>query len=217
MTTHEIEARRYLRKCRRARKIRQQHITLIAVVFCITLILVCSYQKDKPSTALSAEPTNAVIANSQPTTTVLVSRTRDDITSDGRLLSRDLQEIMQDYCSEYGVPYALALAIAEVETHFDPDAVSSGGDYGLMQINTCNHKWLSEMGIDVMTYEGNIEAGIYIISQHLGNYKEPELALMAYNSGPTGAKQLWDAGTYQTDYSRKVMAAFEHWTSVLEG
>ena len=109
------------------------------------------------------------------------------------------------------------MAIAEVETHFDPDAVSSGGDYGLMQINACNHKWLSEMGIDVMTYEGNIEAGIYIISQHLSNYKEPELALMAYNSGPTGAKQLWDAGTYQTDYSRKVMAAFEHWTSVLEG
>lgn len=214
MTTHEIEARRYLRKCRRARKIRQQRITLTALVLCITLILVCSYQKDKPSTA---EPTNAVITNAQPTTTVLVSRTRDDITSDGRLLSRDLQEIMQDYCSEYGVPYALALAIAEVETHFDPDAVSSGGDYGLMQINTCNHKWLSEMGIDVMTYEGNIEAGIYIISQHLSNYKEPELALMAYNSGPTGAKQLWDAGTYQTDYSRKVMAAFEHWTSVLEG
>lgn len=214
MTTHEIEARRYLRKCRRARKIRQQRITLTALVLCITLILVCSYQKDKPSTA---EPTNAVITNAQPTTTVLVSRTRDDITSDGRLLSRDLQEIMQDYCSEYGVPYALALAIAEVETHFDPDAVSSGGDYGLMQINTCNHKWLSEMGIDVMTYERNIEAGIYIISQHLSNYKEPELALMAYNSGPTGAKQLWDAGTYQTDYSRKVMAAFEHWTSVLEG
>lgn len=217
MTTHEIEARRYLRKCRRARKIRQQRITLIALVLCITLILVCSYQKDKPSTAQSAEPTNAVITNAQPTTTVLVSRTRDDITSDGRLLSHDLQEIMQDYCGKYGVPYALALAIAEVETHFDPDAVSSGGDYGLMQINTCNHKWLSEMGIDVMTYEGNIEAGIYIISQHLSNYKEPELALMAYNSGPTGAKQLWDAGTYQTDYSRKVMAAFEHWTSVLEG
>ena len=98
-----------------------------------------------------------------------------------------------------------------------PDAVSGTGDYGLMQINSINHEWLSEIGFDVMTYDGNIEAGIYIISQHLNKYGKPELALMAYNSGPTGAQKLWDAGTFQTDYSRKVMAAFEHWTSVLEG
>ena len=87
----------------------------------------------------------------------------------------------------------------------------------IMQINSINHEWLSEIGFDVMTYDGNIEAGIYIISQHLNKYGKPELALMAYNSGPTGAQKLWDAGTFQTDYSRKVMAAFEHWTSVLEG
>lgn len=143
-------------------------------------------------------------------------RYRDDIVSDGRLLSYELQEFMQDCCEEYGVPYALALAIAEVETHFDPDAVSSTGDYGLMQINECNHEWLLDMGLDVMTHEGNIEAGIYIISGHLANYGEPELALMAYNCGASGARKLWAAGQYQTDYSRKVMAAFEYWTSVLE-
>lgn len=39
---------------------------------------------------------------------------------------------------------------------------------------------------------------------------------MAYNCGPGGARNLWDAGTYQTGYSRKVMTAFEYWTSVLE-
>lgn len=143
-------------------------------------------------------------------------RYRDDIVSDGRLLSYELQEFMQDCCEEYGVPYALALAIAEVETHFDPDAVSRTGDYGLMQINECNHEWMLELGFDVMTYEGNIEAGIYIISGHLANYGEPELALMAYNCGASGARKLWAAGQYQTDYSRKVMAAFEYWTSVLE-
>ena len=143
-------------------------------------------------------------------------RYRDDIVADGRLLSYELQEFMQDCCEEYGVPYALALAIAEVETHFDPDAVSKSGDYGLMQINECNHEWLLEMGLDVMTYEGNIEAGIYIISGYLEQYGEPELALMAYNCGASGARKLWAAGQYQTDYSRKVMAAFEYWTSVLE-
>lgn len=94
------------------------------------------------------------------------ARHRDDIVSEGRLLSYELQEVMQDCCEHYEVPYALALAIAEVETHFDPDAVSATGDYGLMQINSVNHEWLLEKGLDPMTHAGNIEAGIYIISQY---------------------------------------------------
>lgn len=223
MTTRELEARRYTRRCRqrrRARKIRRKRIALILFACCAVFVWACACKNVEPETAPPTEPTASSTVTIEPTpvpTTAPVSRTRDDIVSDGRLLSYGLQEVMQDYCEDYGVPYALALAIAEVETHFDPDAVSGTGDYGLMQINTINHEWLSELGFDVMTYEGNIGAGIYMISQHLNKYGEPELALMAYNSGPTGAKKLWDAGTFQTDYSRKVMAAFEHWTSVLEG
>lgn len=223
MTTREIEARRYTRRCRqrrRARKIRRQRIAIILIACCGLLLWMGACKDVEPETAPPTEPTASAVVTTEPTaapTVPPVVRTRDDIISDGRLLSYDLQEMMQDYCEEYGVPYALTLAIAEVETHFDPDAVSGTGDYGLMQINIINHEWLSEKGIDVMTYEGNIEAGIYMISQHLNKYGEPELALMAYNSGPTGAKRLWDAGTFHTDYSQKVMAAFEHWTSVLEG
>lgn len=122
----------------------------------------------------------------------------------------------QDQCERYGVPYALALAIAEVETHFDPDAVSPTSDYGLMQINQCNHEWLQGLGMDPLTHAGNIEAGVYIIGGYLDRYGDTELALMAYNCGPGGAQKLWDAGVYQTNYTRKVMTALEHWTSVLE-
>ena len=143
-------------------------------------------------------------------------RHRDDIVSDGRLLAYDLQELMQDRCERYSVPYALALAIAEVETHFDPDAVSPTHDYGLMQINQCNHEWLQDLGMDPLTYAGNIEAGVYIIGGYLDRYGDTEQALMAYNNGPTGARKLWDAGVYQTDYTREVMTALEYWTSILE-
>ena len=55
-----------------------------------------------------------------------------------------------------------------------------------------------------------------MIGQHLETYGDTEKALMAYNNGPSGARRLWEAGTYQTDYTRKVMAALEKWTSVLE-
>lgn len=171
---------------------------------------------DKPPVATvtpSQEPTSASTA---PAETPEPVRHRDDIVSDGRLLAYDLQELMQDQCETYGVPYALALAIAEVETHFDPDAVSPTHDYGLMQINQVNHEWLQGLGMDPLTYAGNIEAGVYIIGGYLERYGDTEQALMAYNNGPTGARKLWDAGVYQTDYTRKVMTALEHWTSILE-
>ena len=136
--------------------------------------------------------------------------------SDGRLLAYDLQEIAQDYCEVYNVPYALVLAIAEVETHFDPHAVIPNQDYGLMQINQINHEWLQGLGMDPLTHAGNIEAGVYIIGSYLDRYGDIERALMAYNNGPGGAQKLWDVGVYQTDYTRKVMTALEHWTSILE-
>lgn len=228
-TTRDAAARQYIRKSRQRRRAQRLLRLRIAVALIALTIMFAAVTETAARVDVAAtegpyfdEVTDPdftgypeIIHTPTPAPTP-APRYRDDIVSDGRLLSYELQEFMQDCCEEYGVPYALALAIAEVETHFDPDAVSGTGDYGLMQINECNHEWLLEKGFDVMTYEGNIEAGIYIISGHLDKYGEPELALMAYNCGASGASKLWAAGQYQTDYSRKVMAAFEYWTSVLE-
>lgn len=141
---------------------------------------------------------------------------RDDIVTDGTLMDYDLQVTMQACCEEYGVPYALALAVADVESRFDPDAVSSTNDYGLMQINKVNHGWLLEQGIDPMTPTGNIEAGVLFLSDYLTTYGDPEMAIMAYNCGPSGAQKLWASGTYHTEHSIKVMDRFDYWTSILE-
>lgn len=215
MTTSEPNARRYSRRCRQRRMARRRNaMVIMAILAVLATVFALGY-----ASGCSARQTDDEVKTPEPVVTAETTepaRHRDDIVSEGRLLSYELQEVMQDCCEHYEVPYALALAIAEVETHFDPDAVSATGDYGLMQINSVNHEWLLEKGLDPMTHAGNIEAGIYIISQYLQSYGEPELALMAYNCGPGGARKLWDAGTYQTDYSRKVMTAFEYWTSVLE-
>ena len=172
--------------------------------------------EDKPPVATVTPSQEPASASTAPAETPEPMEHRDDIVSDGRLLAYDLQEIAQDYCEVYNVPYALVLAIAEVETHFDPDAVSPTHDYGLMQINQINHEWLQGLGMDPLTHAGNIEAGVYIIGSYLDRYGDIERALMAYNNGPGGAQKLWDVGVYQTDYTRKVMTALEHWTSVLE-
>ena len=192
-------------------------LVLGLTVSALTLHYVFNAIMTDPLQAAVSTPTPAPSPTpTAPAETPEPVRHRDDIVSEGRLLAYDLQEIMQDQCERYGVPYALALAIAEVETHFDPDATSPTSDYGLMQINQCNHEWLQGLGMDPLTHAGNIEAGVYIIGGYLDRYGDTERALMAYNCGPSGAQKLWDAGVYQTDYTRKVMTALEHWTSILE-
>lgn len=210
-------------KGRRLAKRDLQPIVLACAAIVLALVLSSMTAKPKERASGQAPPMQAVTsptvapeAFTTPIETPEPVRHRDDIVSEGRLLAYDLQEIMQDCCEVYGVPYALALAIAEVETHFDPDAVSPTHDYGLMQINQVNHEWLQGLGMDPLTHAGNIEAGLYMIGNYLSQYGDTEMALMAYNNGPGGARKLWDAGTYQTDYTRKVMTALEYWTSILE-
>lgn len=245
MTTNELQASRYSRRCRRARQNkRRRRLILATTIGTLCAIFALGYisgravsrvsvpdlepqvEQEAVQTATPAlpeqektpevSPMQAVAEPAQESTPEPVQY-RDDIVSQGRLLSYECQQILMDCCDKYSVPYALGLAIAEVETHFDPDAVSGTDDYGLMQINACNHGWLAELGFDVMTYEGNIEAGIYLIAQNIQQYEDFELALMAYNCGPTGAQRLWAQGIYQTDYSQKVMTAYSYWLTLLEG
>lgn len=245
MTTNELQASRYSRRCRRARQNRRRRRLILATTIgTLCAIFALGYisgravsrvsvpdldpqvEQEAVQTATPALPEQEKTPEVPPAQAVAEPaqesppepvQYRDDIVSQGRLLSYECQQILMDCCDKYSVPYALGLAIAEVETHFDPDAVSGTDDYGLMQINACNHGWLAELGFDVMTYEGNIEAGIYLIAQNIQQYEDFELALMAYNCGPTGAQRLWAQGIYQTEYSQKVMTAYSYWLTLLEG
>lgn len=135
-------------------------------------------------------------------------------------LSYDLQDVMRTACAEYGCPYTLALAVAEVESHFDMDTVGAVGEVGIMQLNPGpqNTYWINleaETGEDPTTPAGNIICGAYLLGTHMANYGEPEKALMAYNMGPGGAAQAWAAGITSTEYSAKVMEAMDRWEAVL--
>lgn len=227
MTTHEIGQRAPSRHARRKRRRNYGPVIILALV-CAAIFAAGYYagvsaaEKAEPSLPepvleSTATPEASVAPSPTPTPSPEAVLWRDDIVTDGNLLDYDLQITMQACCEKYGVPYALALAVADVESRFDPTATSGTNDYGLMQINQVNHGWLLEQGIDPMTPEGNIEAGVLFLSDYLTAYGDPELAVMAYNCGPGGAQKLWAAGTYHTEHSQKVMARFDYWTSVLEG
>lgn len=140
--------------------------------------------------------------------------------SDAIPLPYDLQDIMRTACKEYGCPYPLALAVAEVESNFDATAVGAVGEVGIMQLNPGpqNTYWVNleaETGKDPTDTAGNIVCGVYLLGTHLANYEDTEKALMAYNMGPGGATQAWKAGTTSTGYTAKVMEAADRWAAVV--
>lgn len=148
--------------------------------------------------------------------TEVVEVTEPEFTYSERIpLSCSLQEVMQQACKDYGVPYALALAVAECESSFDLET-DSGVCWGVMQINPCNYPRLRELGIEPTEYEGNIVAGVFMLGELLNKYGDTSKALMAYNCGETGARRLWDQGYETSTYSRKVMTQFDYWQQVIQ-
>ena len=123
-------------------------------------------------------------------------------------ISNELQDYIFELCSEEEVPVSLVLSMISTETQFEPTAISSTGDCGLMQINECNHSWL-EKKYDISDFLDpyqNVYCGIKIIGQLLAKYEDYHLALMAYNMGESGAKELWNKGIYSSSYSREIVA-----------
>ena len=128
-------------------------------------------------------------------------------------LSKDLQLYTYNKCVEYGIPdhYELVLAMMWQESNYTANLISSTNDYGIMQINSCNHSWLVDLlgPTDFLDASDNINAGVYVISKLLIEYGDEHKALMAYNMGERGASLNWDAGNYTSNYSRSVVAKRE--------
>lgn len=123
-------------------------------------------------------------------------------------LPEELQEYTYYLCEAYYIDFDFAMALMFTESSYKADIISTSGDYGLMQINKCNHESLSSMlGISDFTEPyGNIRAGLFILRGLFEKYDEPALVCMAYNMGEYGASVLWEQGIYETSYSNKVLS-----------
>lgn len=122
-------------------------------------------------------------------------------------LSYDLQEYTYYLCQAYYIDFNFAMALMFTESAFKADVISDTNDYGLMQINICNHAALSDkLGITDFTepYQ-NIRAGLYILRGLFEKYDDVSKVCMAYNMGEYGASVLWSNGIYTTAYSNKVL------------
>lgn len=83
---------------------------------------------------------------------------------------------------ETKLPLAMLVAVARVESEFEPNARSSAGAHGLLQILPSTAK---ELKLDTSTPEKNVMAGARYLRILLDEFQSTELALAAYNAGPT--------------------------------
>ena len=196
-------------------------ILLLALFVALLFVTVSAVSDRGNEEAKATRPTeNTVVhipSTDAPTPTVSVTPEPEPeryILTEDVPLPFELQRVMQDACDTYGVPYALALAVAECESSFILEA-DNGTCWGLMQIHPINYPRLRENGIEPTEYEGNIVAGVFMLGELLEKYSDTHKALMAYNCGETGAKRLWNQGYLTSTYSRKVVTKYEKWQQII--
>ena len=81
-----------------------------------------------------------------------------------------------------GFQLSMLVAVAEVESRFQPDAVSSADARGLLQVLPSTARSLK---LDPDTPATNVLAGARYLRLLLDRYSSTDLALAAYNAGPT--------------------------------
>ena len=84
----------------------------------------------------------------------------------------------------YGVDPALALAVARQESGFNQAARGSSGEVGIFQLMPGT---ASDLGVNPYNEAQNIDGGVRYLSTQLSRFGSEEMALAAYNCGPTCA------------------------------
>ena len=114
-------------------------------------------------------------------------------------------DVVEASADEFGVPPELVYAVILTESSFDPDAVSSAGAKGLMQLTDDTNEWvawrLGEEAEPSRIFEPglNIRRGCYLLSylyERFGGWNE---ALAAYNAGVGRVDGWLDDLIYSSD------------------
>jgi len=83
---------------------------------------------------------------------------------------------------DVGLPLAMLVAVAQVESRFEAGARSQAGATGLMQVMPSTAR---SFALTADQPESNLLAGARFLRQMLDQFRSSDLALAAYNAGPT--------------------------------
>jgi len=130
----------------------------------------------------SISPETKMAGNSKKT-----AKSRASSKSNTRFFTR-YNSIIKKAASKYKLDHKLVSAVIQVESQFDPMAVSRSGAKGLMQLMPSTARQLGV--IDSHDPSQNIEGGTKYLRYLIERFKgDVTLALAAYNSGPLNVEK----------------------------
>jgi soluble lytic murein transglycosylase-like protein len=97
----------------------------------------------------------------------------------------DLRDEFHAAASDTDLPLAMIVAVAKVESNLDRDARSAAGAHGLLQVLPST---AAQFELDTYHVGENVLAGARYLRQLLDRFESTELALAAYNAGPTAVE-----------------------------
>lgn len=123
------------------------------------------------------------------------------------------QEINQA-AQKTGIAASLIAAIIMTESGFNPQAQSSAGARGLMQLMP---ETMMDLGVDdPFDSTANINAGAMYLKKQIKRFKTLDLALAAYNAGPANVTKYGGIPPFAEtqNFIRKVKAYYHHYAAL---
>ena len=96
-------------------------------------------------------------------------------------------QLAREAARKAGVPEDLYLSLIQQESRFNPNALSPKGAIGLAQLMPDTAE---ELGVDPRDIEQNLAGGARYLSQMMSRFPDLNMALAAYNAGPTRVAKL---------------------------
>ena len=111
--------------------------------------------------------------------------------------------LTEKYSKEYGIDIYTALALIKAESNFNPDALSSAGAKGLMQLTDETFLFCKsniKLEGDIYNPENNIKAGIWYLSFLNDKFESnTKNVLASYNAGASNVKKWLENEKYSPD------------------
>jgi len=101
-----------------------------------------------------------------------------------------LRPAFEAAAADAGIPPAMLWAVAKVESNLHTDAESAAGARGLLQVMPAT---ATALDLNVDEPSSNVLAGARYLRQMLDRFHSSDLALAAYNAGPTAVDVAGEA------------------------
>jgi hypothetical protein len=167
-------------------------------VFCFIFLLLFSMGEVSAST--SPDP-------------LIMGDLEEVFSSPTRVQGYPYQDLVEEACERHDLAVPFVLAVARGESFFNPNAVSSKGAIGLMQVMPTTAADYGVEKYELFDPKTNIDVGVQYLADLFAKLQDPYLTLAAYYCGPGGVDR--EGFTLRKDCDEYVHYVHEHMTRIL--